>query len=149
MGKQSDEVEEEVEIEPITLMDAVPRGGKNKGIDMTFASFDDYAEMIEADMRDNPPASAEANGEDDEDAEDGDDEEDLLDAALVSDGEDVDDEMEEKSPKMKKKGSTPPKRVTRAALAARARDEGVEEEGKRRASARSPSGVTPAKKRRR
>ena len=109
--------------EPITLTAAVPgAGGKNRGIDMTFASLDDYESMIEADLRENPPAQSD---DDEEDGEDGEDD-DQLDAALASDDE-VDEKQKTPSPKQ-----PTPRRVTRSSM-----------------RARSPTGETPAAKKRR
>ena len=109
--------------EPITLTAAVPgAGGVNRGIDMTFASLDDYESMIEADLRENPPAQSD---DDEEDGEDGEDDN-QLDAALASDDE-VDEKRKTPSPKQ-----PTPRRVTRSSM-----------------RARSPTGETPAAKKRR
>ena len=62
-----------------SLTAAVPgAGGKNRGIDMTFASLDDYESMIEADLRENPPAQS------DDDEWRGWEDDDQLDAALAT-----------------------------------------------------------------
>ena len=117
-------------------------------MDTTFASFEDYEAMIESDLVENPPARAdglaedgEAEGEEDDGGEDDD-----LGAAFASSDEDEGDEAPTKknaTPKRraardsgKNKGPSPPaRRVTRAQAAAAARP-------------RSPSGETPAAKKR-
>ena len=108
---------------PITLTAAVPGapGGKNADIDMTFASLDDYESMIEADLRENPPAQSD---DDEEDGEDGEDD-DQLDAALAA-ADEVDEKQKTPSPE-----AATPRRVTRSSMRAR------------------PTGETAAKKRRR
>ena len=76
---------------------------------MTFASLDDYESMIEADLRENPPAQSD---DDEEDGEDGEDD-DQLDAALASDDE-VDEKRRTPSPKQ-----PTPRRVTRSSMRAK------------------------------
>jgi hypothetical protein len=149
-GASSESEDDEPEPDqPMTLTEAVPRGGKNRLVDTTFASFEDYEAMIESDLVENPPARADSVAEDGEaeGEEDDDGEEDDLGAAFALSYEEEGDEAPTKknaTPKRravrdsgKNKGPSPPaRRVTRAQAAAAARP-------------RSPSGETPAAKKRR
>ena len=109
-------------------MSAVPKSGKNQGIDTTFASYDDYMSMIESDFDVNPPIQNSDEDDSDGDGEDGE----ALDTALASDGEE-EDEGPIKKPKTppssgKKKGPSP--RMTRSR--AKLKSEGLEPPSKRR-----------------